>query len=381
MKELEVVGAVILWAGRVLCMQRPYGKNSETAGKFEFPGGKLESGEHGPEALERELREEMDMHVNVRDEDYFMSVTHTYHDFRIHMALYFVRPASPEFVRREHISHVWLKPEELLQLDWAPADLPVARRLHALQEGTFSVNVKTIENHNTQMIAHRGLSGLQMENTAAAFELAGTYPYFGIETDVHVTGDGKLVIIHDDTTDRVAGVHYEVEKTDLETLQSLELLDFHGTGTRQRIPELRDYVRACRNAGKQSILEIKNHMQPDDLMKVVHTVEEEQWLERTVFISFDLENLLFLRKVLPGQPLQYLVEKVSESLLDILTENHLDLDIYYVNLTQEFLDQCHAAGRKVNAWTVDKPEDGERLCGWGIDYLTTNILSGGEVEG
>ena len=83
MKELEVVGAVILWAGRVLCMQRPYGKNSETAGKFEFPGGKLESGEHGPEALERELREEMDMHVNVRDEDYFMSVTHTYHDFRI----------------------------------------------------------------------------------------------------------------------------------------------------------------------------------------------------------------------------------------------------------------------------------------------------------
>ena len=57
-----------------------------------------------------------------------------------------------------------------------------------------------------KMIAHRGVSKLERENTCAAFIAAGNRSYFGIETDVHVTADGQYVIIHDDTTTRVAGV-------------------------------------------------------------------------------------------------------------------------------------------------------------------------------
>ncbi len=53
--------------------------------------------------------------------------------------------------------------------------------------------------NKAQMIAHRGLSGIETENTAAAFVAAGQHPYFGIETDVHRTRDGQFVIIHDDT--------------------------------------------------------------------------------------------------------------------------------------------------------------------------------------
>ena len=54
-----------------------------------------------------------------------------------------------------------------------------------------------------RMIAHRGLSGIELENTCSAFVAAGNRSYFGIETDVHVTADGQFIIIHDDSTKRV----------------------------------------------------------------------------------------------------------------------------------------------------------------------------------
>ena len=66
----------------------------------------------------------------------------------------------------------------------------------------------------TKLIAHRGLSGIETENTAAAFVAAGNRDYYGIETDVHKTADGKYIIIHDDNTGRVANENLSVEKSD-----------------------------------------------------------------------------------------------------------------------------------------------------------------------
>ena len=64
-----------------------------------------------------------------------------------------------------------------------------------------------------KMIAHRGVSGLERENTAAAFVAAGNRSYWGIETDVHKTLDGKYVIFHDNTTLRLADEDLEIERT------------------------------------------------------------------------------------------------------------------------------------------------------------------------
>ena len=66
-------------------------------------------------------------------------------------------------------------------------------------------------NGHTRFIAHRGLSGRVRENTCAAFVAAGNRSYYGIETDIHRTGDGKFVLIHDSETVRVAGENLTVE--------------------------------------------------------------------------------------------------------------------------------------------------------------------------
>ena len=89
--------------------------------------------------------------------------------------------------------------------------------------------VRINDRKNCRIIAHRGLSGIECENSMPAFVAAGNRSYFGIETDVHVTSDGKYIIIHDDTTGRVAaGNNHPVEETDYETLRGIMLADRGG---------------------------------------------------------------------------------------------------------------------------------------------------------
>lgn len=80
-----------------------------------------------------------------------------------------------------------------------------------------------------KMIAHRGLSGLEQENTCAAFVAAGNRAkYFGIETDVHRTADGRFLVFHDDDTARVGLDRLVLEQSTFQSLRSLQLTDLDG---------------------------------------------------------------------------------------------------------------------------------------------------------
>lgn len=131
MKHYEVVAAVIEHNGKILCMQRNQAKYDYVSYKFEFPGGKVEAGEERHAALERELREEMDMQVSIAETDYLMTVEHSYPDFSITMHAYLCRPEQPAFVMKEHVAFKWLPVSELQTLDWAEADKPIVHKLQA----------------------------------------------------------------------------------------------------------------------------------------------------------------------------------------------------------------------------------------------------------
>jgi len=129
MKHLDVVAAIVIYKQQILCMQRGKAPYEYTSYKYEFPGGKIEAGESRTEALMRELKEEMNLAVKIAEEDYFLTVNHNYQDFEITMHSYLCYINSPEFTRREHIAHKWASLEELRELDWAGADLPIIEKL------------------------------------------------------------------------------------------------------------------------------------------------------------------------------------------------------------------------------------------------------------
>lgn len=236
--------------------------------------------------------------------------------------------------------------------------------------------IKFLNNQGVKMIAHRGVSGLELENTCPAFLAAAVKSYFGIETDVHVTKDGKYIVCHDDSTLRVAGVDLTIEETDFETLRALQLKDTDGVTQRKDLflPCLEEYISICKKYDKVAVLELKNAMEEKHVVAIANIIKNMDWLEKTIFISFAGENLVFLKKHYPTATAQFLTEEASEETLRFMIENDLDADLCGYCVSKAFVDKLHAAGKKVNCWTIDKIEHAEYMQACGVDFITTNIL-------
>ena len=124
-KTIDVVGAVVLRDGAVMCVQR--GPAGALAGKWEFPGGKIEPGESPREALVREIREELECIVEVQG--HVETTAHEYEFAIIRLDTYFCELTAGEPRLSEHAAIRWLPPAALGTLDWAPADIPAVARI------------------------------------------------------------------------------------------------------------------------------------------------------------------------------------------------------------------------------------------------------------
>lgn len=127
MKKIEVVAGIIFFEDQILCVQRPKNKLDYISEKFEFPGGKIENNETNIDALNRELFEELNLNVDIKN--FFFTVIHQYPDFELTMHSYLCEVKSKEVVLNEHISLEWLNIKDLKKLDWAAADIPIVDKL------------------------------------------------------------------------------------------------------------------------------------------------------------------------------------------------------------------------------------------------------------
>lgn len=124
MDSLKVAAAIIVENKRVFATQRGYGRFK---GMWEFPGGKVEEGESPQEALVREIYEELDIKIAIRD--LFNTVEYDYPDFHLSMDCFICNFMQGSILLKEHESAEWLSEETIEAVNWLPANIDLVRKI------------------------------------------------------------------------------------------------------------------------------------------------------------------------------------------------------------------------------------------------------------
>lgn len=236
--------------------------------------------------------------------------------------------------------------------------------------------IKIFNKNQTKFIAHRGLSGLEKENTMCAFVSAGARSYYGMECDIHKTKDNKYVVCHDENIKRVSGIDVNINALTYDEISKIELIDnFDNTKKSYlTIPLFEDYLDCAKKYNKYCIIELKDDFLDDDISTILNYINAIEYKEKCIIISFSLSNLVKVRQVDRTIKMQYLVSEYSKNILDTCVMYNMGIDINYTGLTKKIIDDFHKFGLDVNVWTVNDCDDAIKFIDYGVDYITTNIL-------
>jgi glycerophosphoryl diester phosphodiesterase len=227
----------------------------------------------------------------------------------------------------------------------------------------------------TLNIAHRGASALAPENTIAAFEKAVELGADVIELDLHMSQDGELVVIHDDTLDRTTDGSGPVRERSLGELMRLDAGRWFGEGfAGQRIPRLDEVLD--RFAGKVPLaLEIKagSTFFPGIEEKVISALRERAAIDHAAVASFDHYALRRLKEIEPtirtaallvGRPVSL------SALAGPAKADGLALEASFVTKTE--VEACRAAGLQLVVWVVNDPAQMRHFIRLGVDGIITD---------
>lgn len=220
----------------------------------------------------------------------------------------------------------------------------------------------------TRVIAHRGYWNCEgsAQNSITALHKAQEAGVYGSEFDVSITADGVPVVNHDDS---IQG--YCIETATYEQLKQLKLKNG------ETLPTLEQYLVA----GKQHpetrlILEIKPHKRVVNedraVAAILYLVDQYQLQDQVEYISFSMNICKELIRRAPSVPVYYLAGEVSPSDLKVLGFAGLDYHYKVFDKHPDWIEEAHALGLAVNAWTVNDPAVMQSLIDRKVDFITTD---------
>lgn len=212
------------------------------------------------------------------------------------------------------------------------------------------------------VIAHRGASAAHPENTVEAFLGAARMGADMVELDARRSADGVLV------------VHHDAHLPDGRAVVDLVAADLPGS-----VPTLEQALDACSRMGVN--IEIKNNHPDPDLDPDEHVAEQTVALladrggrDEVLISSFNPATLVRVRERAPHLETALLVVEPEPGVVEVLVElGHAALHPYDWFVDVELVTACHAAGVRVNVWTVDDAARMQELLDHGVDGLCTNV--------
>ena len=213
-----------------------------------------------------------------------------------------------------------------------------------------------------RLIAHRGFAATAPENTIAAIQSAADHAD-AVEFDVRRCGSGELVVIHDETIDRVTGRVGAVAETDLDELRTMTVLE-----SGERIPTLAEMLDALPPAVEVN-LEMKDRGIAADVLEAITGVDN-----RVVTTSFLHDELRAIRELDRDQPTGLLVSRRLET--PVTTAIELDCDViganYWRCLSTRLVPRAKAVGLEVHAWSIERRLVATLLGLRGVDCISAD---------
>ncbi len=117
------MAAIIFFENKILCLKRGYSKYNYISFKYEFPGGKIKNNESNVSALKREIKEELNIDIIIKNK--FKTIIHNYPDFNIKLHSYICSTDNFHGKLYEHSEYKLLKIDELKSVNWLEADIPL----------------------------------------------------------------------------------------------------------------------------------------------------------------------------------------------------------------------------------------------------------------
>ncbi|WPB58078.1 glycerophosphodiester phosphodiesterase [Xylophilus sp. GOD-11R] len=238
------------------------------------------------------------------------------------------------------------------------------------------------------VIAHRGVPGDAPENTLASYRVAIAAQADHVETDVALTADGEVILMHDADLRRTTNAaevfpgraSYDVSTFTLSEIRELDAGRWFSVGyTGEKVPTLDELLALLARSGTGLFLELKS-ADADLAARVAARLVASGWLrdgvptQKLVVISFNAEHLRKMHTLLPSVELAWITGKeVNEAQLADLATYAQGLDIHHSLMNRALVDLCARYRLKTYVWTVDAPADVDRMLGLGLDGITTDV--------
>jgi glycerophosphoryl diester phosphodiesterase len=229
------------------------------------------------------------------------------------------------------------------------------------------------------VFGHRGASGYAPENTLAAFAHALELGAEAIELDVKLTGDGQVVVLHDQTVDRTTSGHGDLREFTLTQVQELDAgshfsVQFSG----EKVPSLAQVFEAF-GAKLYINIELTNYLTYGDGLtdKVIGLIDKFGLDEWVMFSSFHPSNILRARKLKPHIPAAILAlpgpnGRIQRSIAGKWISPGF-IHPFLEDVNPGFLRREQKRGRRVHAWTVNDPDDIARMFQLGVNGVITDF--------
>lgn len=224
--------------------------------------------------------------------------------------------------------------------------------------------------------AHRGASGYLPENTMEAFELAIEQKADGIELDVQLSKDGEIMVLHDESVDRVTNSSGLLKDFTFSQLKEMRINPGKGPEKIYRIPTLAEVLDLMRHTDMKVNIELKNSIFLYEGMeeKVITLVKNLGMEEQVIYSSF---NHYSLRKIHEMEPEAETGLLMCDGWIDVASYakkigvNALHPAVYHLQYP-DFVQNCREQGLKLHVWTANQPEHFAMVKSAGADAVITN---------